>query len=130
MIMCLKHSIKHQLKSFDYQYDNSLTDYDNVIRFLNLVNNVVKTPEKLKQYNHAIINTVSLKDISYHKVKMCHTESKSIIPGGIAGVVIMRSNDYWLIDGYHRFQWLKDNDYDKYAYIVLISHNEPIIVSY
>lgn len=117
--MCFKHSIKHQLESFNYQYDNSLTDYDNVIRFLNLVNNVVKTPDKLKQYDNATINTISLKSISYHKVKMRHTKSKSIVPNGIAGVVILRDNDYWLVDGYHRFQWLKENDYDQYEYIVL-----------
>lgn len=119
--MCLNYSIKHQLESFGYQYDNSLTDYDNVIKFLNLVNNVVKTPDKLKQYDNATINTVSLKDISYHKVKMSNTKSKSIIPNGIAGVVILRDNDYWLVDGYHRFQWLKENDYDQYDYIIISS---------
>lgn len=112
--------IKHQLESFGYQYDNNLTDYDNVICFLNKVNNVSNTPDSLKEYDKAVIRLVCLKDISYHKVKMSHTESKSIVLGGIAGVVILRDNDYWLVDGYHRFQWLKDNDYDKYEYIVLI----------
>lgn len=111
--------IKHQLESFGYQYDDSLTNYDNVIRFLNKVNNVSNTPDSLKEYDKAVIRLVCLKDISYHKVKMSHTEPKSIVLGGVAGVVILRDNDYWLVDGYHRFQWLKDNDYDKYAYIVL-----------
>ena len=111
--------IKHQLESFDYQYDDSLTDYDNVIRFLNKVNNVSETPDILKEYDKAVIRLVCLKSISYHKVKMIHTESKSIVLGGIAGVVLTRDNDYWLVDGYHRFQWLKENDYDEYEYIVL-----------
>lgn len=111
--------IRHQLESFGYQYDDSLTNYDNVIRFLNKVNNVSETPDILKKYDNAVIETISIKSISYHKVKMSHTEPKSIVLGGIAGVVLSRDNDYWLVDGYHRFQWLKDNDYDKYEYILL-----------
>ena len=111
--------IDRQLESFGYQYDNSLTDYDNVICFLNKVNNVSETPSIFKDYGKAVIETISLESISYHKIKMRHTESKSIVLGGIAGVVLSRDNDYWLVDGYHRFQWLKDNDYDKYEYIVL-----------
>ena len=111
--------IKHQLESFGHQYDDSLTDYDNVIYFLNKVNNVSETLSIFKDYDKAVIEKIMLKSISYHKIKMSHTESKSIIPGGIAGVVIIRSNDYWLVDGYHRFQWLKENDYDEYDYIVL-----------
>ena len=111
--------IKHQLESFGHQYDDSLTDYDNVIYFLNKVNNVSETLSIFKDYDKAVIKKIMLKSISYHKIKMSHTESKSIIPGGIAGVVIIRSNDYWLVDGYHRFQWLKENDYDEYDYIVL-----------
>ena len=118
MIVFMK-CVRHQLESFDYQYDNSLTDYDNVICFLNKVNNVNETPDILKKYDNAVIETISLKSISYHKVKMSHTESKSIVLGGIAGVVLSRDNDYWLVDGYHRFQWLKENDINNYEYIVL-----------
>ena len=111
--------VRHQLESFGYQYDDSLTNYDNVIRFLNKVNNVSNTPDSLKEYDKAVIRLVCLKDISYHKVKMSHTEPKSIVLGGIAGVVLSRDNDYWLVDGYHRFQWLKENDINNYEYIVL-----------
>lgn len=119
-------SIREQLMSFGYRYDDGKSEYCNVISFLNWSNNVDKTPSLLSLSGKVLIKELPLSTIKFHKTKMMNTYNKHIIDNGIAGIVIsvqdMLENgeeSYWLLDGYHRFTWLKQQGIKEYKYIII-----------
>lgn len=121
-------SIREQLTSFGYHYDDGKDECCNVIGFLNWSNNVDKPPSLLSLADKLLIKEIPLSQIKFHEVKMDNSDGKSIIEDGIAGIVMpvqnMSENSkelYWLLDGYHRFTWLKQQGIKEYKYIVITS---------
>lgn len=87
-----------------------------------------KSPSLLSLADKVLIKEIPLSQIKFHEVKMDNSDGKFIIEDGIAGIVMpvqdMFENSkelYWLLDGYHRFTWLKQQGIKEYKYIVITS---------
>lgn len=112
-------TIRKQVEKFGYVWRNELSDCDNVVVMLNMLNNTEVTPSALSSVSVAGMKIVHLNDIVYHVGRMQNVEPHVVPVDGIAGVVVKCGEKYRLIDGYHRYKWLKSNGIACGVYILL-----------
>ena len=108
-----------QLSTFGYEHDESLNDAQNVIAFCNWINNVDKTPPIAQNVNHVDIQHVNLDDVSVIEKRVRMINAHAVPENGIAGIIIKINDRYHILDGYHRYKWLKENGYTEGFYIVV-----------
>lgn len=109
----MNETIKSQLMSAGFIIRDDVPLYKNVINFMSWSNRTDYIPDSLKNVSSCSYELVNISEI--YKNRYRKVDSHEIPDGGFAGVLL----DRWLLDGYHRYEWMKEQGIDKGYYIVL-----------